>query len=342
MIIAFTAILLGVSAVNATVGVVAFDNANKRLTRFASDGSVIWQNTEHTTLSYNLEIGPDGNIYLGGWTSDRVFVFDALTGFRSQVAIDSSIDRVSDITFGPDIDGDGVPDLYTATLLSKRIGVWTSSSGYSSGSVFSDPNSISVNANALAFGPDLYGDDGIGELFVVDGNANTANNMMRIINGATGVLEESWPLTNVRTPTDVVVGKDGRVYVSSAARNQVNSFLPDGTDERWNNTGITNSGMNFPRQLHQGIDNKWYVANRFAGTQSSYPAVTVYNSDITAFESVFVETQVADWTAVGTIETSCIYSASDLNGDCYVNLDDLGIFLNYWLTCTEPDPADCP
>ena len=33
--------------------------------------------------------------------------------------------------------------------------------------------------------------------------------------------------------------------------------------------------------------------------------------------------------------------AADLNEDCYVNLEDLGVFVNNWLLCNDPTDQDC-
>jgi hypothetical protein len=99
------------------VSVVGFDRQNHVLTRWDSTGRVLWQSTDITHDAYQMEIGPDGYIYLGMWVDDRTAKIDPITGNRvAEVAIQQvpATDRVWDITFGNDFDKDGIADLWVA------------------------------------------------------------------------------------------------------------------------------------------------------------------------------------------------------------------------------------
>lgn len=293
--------------VSVSVGdVVTFDQRGASatayvLTRWADDGAIVWE-TSFGSTRQTLELGPDGYLYLGGWTTDRVYKIDPATGtVVGEVAVDTSVDRLNDFTFGPDYDGDGIADMYTSHLKTELIQVWSSGSGYTSGTDFATTG-FDRYVNNLTFGPDLYGDDGVPDLWVIDGEHNDSANIMRILNGATGALEASWPLDFIRVPHDVEYGSDGRIYVTNSNRNQINSYLPDGSDPRHDGNGISRAGLRYPRQIHQGYDGKWYVSNRFAGDQSlegyavgsSNGAILVYSEDFTTFDSVFVEVEGSD------------------------------------------------
>lgn len=193
---------------------------------------------------------------------------------------------------------------------------WQSATRYRVGSDLVNAGSGISNAGGLAFGSDLYGSDGVPDLWVLDGSS-----YVRVYNGASGALVDSWTIPNVALASDIVFGSDGRVYISDSSRNQVHSFLPDGTDERWNGVGISKDGMQYPRQIHQAANGKWYVANRMAGNQSVYPAITVYNSDMTVFEGVFVQVQNADFAGVTTIPGSTDIITFDRSNDWLTRWD---------------------
>ena len=40
-------------------------------------------------------------------------------------------------------------------------------------------------------------------------------------------------------------------------------------------------------------------------------------------------------------DSGTVYHALDLNGDCYVDLSDIAIFISQWMWCTDPANSDC-
>lgn len=338
-----TGILAASSAVMAAVDVVAFDRAHHVLTRWASDGTVLWQNASIAHDAYQLETGPDGYLYLGGFTDDRVYRIDPHTGTHVTVAHQqaAATDRTWDITFGNDTDGDGIADLWIAAGHNGAgdgyILTYGSASGYAGSServwVITDVTRRTV---ALDFGPDVSG-DGMADLWVLDGEGNDSGNFLLVLDGRTGATLNSWPLGALRAPKDVEV-EDDRIYITSSGGHEIFSYALDGTDETKVVDG-SNSPEYYPRQIQKGLDGMWYTANRFPGTWSASPSITRFDAGW-IFDSVYAELADSDWSGVVTVPAEvdpCPNpSAADLNGDCLVDTEDLVLFTGQWLMNSVP------
>ena len=251
-------------------GVVGHDKDHDTMTRWDSYGHVVWQSGDVTHDAYQMEMGPDGFLYLGMWVDDRVAKIDPVTGDRiTEVALQqvTITDRTWDINFGNDFDGDGIEDLYVAAGHNGAgdgyILSYGSASDYTGGServwIISD---VVNRAVALDFGPDVSG-DGFDDLWILDGDGNNSGNFMVVVNGQTGATLYTWSLSSLRAPKDVVI-KDDRIYVTSSAAHDIVSFALDGTDETRELMG-SDSPEYYVYQMQCGLDEKWYTANRFSG-----------------------------------------------------------------------------
>lgn len=286
----FAALIISSISMGA-VGIVGWDRANHTITRWDAYGHVLWQSTAVGHDAYQMEMGPDGYLYLGMWVDDRAAKIDPVTGARiTELALQQTAvgDRWWDIIFGNDIDGDGIADLWAAAGYSPSappagqglILAYGSASGYagSSEQAWFIPE-VTRRTVALDFGPDVTG-DGIADLWVLDGDGNDSGNNMRILDGATGAQVTSWSLASLRAPKDVVV-KDDRVYVTSSAAHDIYSYALDGTDETREFTG-PDSPEWYVRQIQPGPCRTWYTANRFSGNwPSGIGGITMFDTDWT-------------------------------------------------------------
>ena len=340
-----TLLILAISfASMAATDVVGYDNAHDTLTRWASDGSVLWQDTSITHDACQLETGPDGFLYMGAYTDDRVYKIDPETGANITVAHQQVIvtDRTWDITFGNDIDSDGIADLWVAAGHNGAgdgyILAYGSASDYAGSTeqvwVVAD---ITRRAAALDFGPDVSG-DGIDDLWVIDGEVNDSGNYMLVLNGVTGATINSWALSSLRGPRDVEVEGD-RVYVTSSNAHDIYSFALDGTDERRVVTG-SDSPEYYVRQMNPALGGQWYTANRYSGDWGGQQGgITVFDGDW-ANGSTYYTAASSDFTGVVTIQIDPCPNRpkADLVGDdCMVTLDDLIFMISQWLEDTVWD-----
>lgn len=282
-------------------GIVGYDKNTDTITRWDALGRMLWQITAASNDAYQMEVGPDGYLYLGMWTDDRVVKIDPATGARITELAHQQVaapDRIWDIAFGNDIDGDGVADLYTAPGSNKMILAYGSASDYAGSSeiIFATIAEVVRRTVALDFGPDVTG-DGIADLWVVDGDGNDTGNFMRVLNGSTGATLYSWSLSSLRSPKDVVV-LDDHVYVTSSAAHDIYSYALDGTGETRVVSG-SDSPEWYVRQFQWGLDGKWYTGNRFSGAWGGQQGgITVFDADWTNGATYY--------TAVGTDFTGIV------------------------------------
>lgn len=334
--------ILTITSLSIAVDIVGYDLGNHVLIRWTLDGSVVWQNASIAHDSYQLEVGPDGYLYLGAWLDDRVYRIDPATGYPDPIALQqvSITDRTWDITFGNDIDGDGTADLWVAAGHNGAgdgyILAYGSVSGYAGSSeqawIIAD---VTRRVVALDFGPDVSG-DGINDLWIVDGDNNDSGNQMLVLDGQSGATLNSWSLSSLRGPKDVEVEGD-RVYVTSSNAHDIYSFALDGTDSVRVVIG-TDSPEYYPRQIHLNAEGKWYTANRYSGDWGGQQGgITVFDSDWTN-PGVYYTAVGTDFTSVVTIQKDPCPdpSIADLTGDCVVDMDDLLIMISEWLMDTDP------
>ena len=284
------------------------------LSRWEADSTLVWETTGIPD-SYQVEIGPDENVYLGGWTSGVIRVYDVETGsFLSSISVSGN--RVLDFRFA----GNG--DLYVTTN-DPSVSLLTSASGYTTQSTFAT-GMFTSNAYSLDLGTDVTG-DGVSELYVLDGGASGTSNNIRVIDGVTATLVNSWQASLVDRPWDLVCGSDGRVYVGGRNNATIGVWNADGTGGQ----SITDAaGISYPYQLAEGASGTWYVANRSAVTGTTNAAATLYTDNFAVFDSVLTE-DPTDSNFTGIAVISSPYNG-DLTFDGKVNLEDIAKLSKDW------------
>ena len=296
--------------------VVTFNLGTGTLAMWQSNGALVWETTGIAD-SYQIEIGPDGNVYLGGWTSDVVRVYNGQTGeFLNNISL--SGERCLDLAFADN------GDLYVATN-DTYVSMLTSASGYTDQSTFAT-GMFTRKAYSLDFGVDVTG-DGVDELYVLDGGESNTGNSVRVINGATGaeVPSSSWVASLVNRPYDLECGSDGRVYIGGRNTANVAIYNADGTGGQ----SVTDAaGISNPYQLAEGPVGEWYVANRNAVTGTTNAATTLYTANFSTFDSVLVEgASGSNFTGVAVVPSPY---AGDLTYDGEVNLEDVARLSKGW------------
>ena len=222
-----------------------------------TDGEVDWSTTEGVSGLSLMRVGPDGNVYSATSNVKQLKVWDGQTGDYLGVSFQIS-NRLYDICFGPDIDGDGIEDLYTFEGAGAVVNSYTSSSGYTEQGSFTA--SVEGGAWVGDFGPDITG-DGVQELYVLPDLAQNTSNVLKVIDGATKAEHLSVPIPEVVRPGTLVAASDGRIYITGRNNDRVVSYLPDGTDPQIVVEG--GEASNFSTQIAEGKPGEWYISNRF-------------------------------------------------------------------------------
>ena len=178
-------LMVGLVSVVCAEDIVAI-NQNGTVMFRQTDGQVVWTTTEGVSGVSLLDVGPDGNVYAATSNNQDFRKWDGQTGEFLGNIIDNIGTRLFDTCFGPDIDGDGIEDMYTFQGAAAVVNSYTSSSGYS------EQGSFTANVTGGAwvgdFGPDVTG-DGVQELYVMDNlSAGTTNNLY-VIDGANPTVQ---------------------------------------------------------------------------------------------------------------------------------------------------------
>ena len=325
---------------------VVCNNSDDHVRRYTETGELIWETPTGFGLQLGLRIGPDGKVYVGGWTSDVIGVFDPETGVKEGNILSGTIDRVARFCFGPDVDGDGIKDIYTAEGAGGMVRSWTSSSGYMSVGSYDASGVTADGAWALDFGPDVTG-DGVGELYIRD-NVDD----VYVANGVTGELEYSFQCPGVVNAVELTCGSDGRVYIADSGGKTMVSYLPDGTGEQIHTHEDLSVGTNGgPVDMAEAEPGVWYLANKIS---SSNGTVMILSNNFTASSGVLVDGDnftgidvfyegarggahspdptgsLVDSTAVSSISWQGPLTQSDPNGDPnIVSVDGYDV---YWST----------
>ena len=283
--------LLGLMAIPVGVvsaeDIVAVDAATGTLFR-QTDGQVVWSTTTSVSGVTLLDIGPDGNVYASTSNNKDFRKWDGQTGeFLGDILTIGN--RLYDTCFGPDVDGDGIEDMYTFEGAGAVVNSYTSSSGYTEQGSFT----ATVDGGAWVgdFGPDITG-DGVKELYVLPDLAQNTSNVLKVIDGATKTEHLSVPIPEVVRPGCLVAGSDGRIYITGRNNDVVVSYLPDGTDAQ---VVADIDAVNFAQQIFEGKPGEWWIANRFnvTGLPDNAGSV-VFSLDSWATTSILIAGTVAD------------------------------------------------
>ena len=161
-----------------------------------------------------LSFGPDGSLYVSDRGNNRILRFNGITG-----AFDKALDIINDpygIVFGPDVNGDGRPELYAASINTDSIVRYDGVTGEYLDTLVT-PRSGGLRApKDLRFGPD-------GNLYV----SSSGNNQVLKYNSMTGaflgVAASGGGLAN---PEGLAFDSLGRLYVASRTTSSVLRYNP--------------------------------------------------------------------------------------------------------------------
>ena len=315
-----------------------------------TDGQLVWSSTTNVGGVVMLAVGPDGNVYGSTSLGDNARVWDGGDGTYLGTVIDESqvpggeIVRVYGIQFGPDVDGDGIEDLYSfegGSATSNFVHSWTSSSGYTELGSYTVENKCTYDgAWAGDFGPDVSG-DGQPDLFIMDGTASNTGNICTVVDGVdpTGDVLYTFSLSECNRPGCLVAGSDGRIYVASRNNDSIVSYAADGTDEQ---VVVGSEGSNFSTQIDEGAPGEWYISNRFnvTGLPTDAGSVVISTDNLATTSILIAGTEAADLynciasfdggVAVLPNQDGFSNLTADIDDDGVVNLDDLAEMGIWW------------
>jgi len=210
-----------------------------------------------------MEIGPDGNLYVGSSNGREVLRYDGFTGKLIDVfASGGGLDRPVGLTFGPD------GNLYVSSLLTDQVLRYDGNTGAFM-DVFASGGGLVRPHNGLVFGPD-------GNLYV---NNAGGNNVLRY-DGQTGAFIDVFA-SGMGNNNDLIFGPDGHLYVSSWDLNEVLRY--DGQTGDFIDTFVAagSGGLDKTTRITFGPDGNFYVSSINTGN------VLRYNGDTGAFIDVF-------------------------------------------------------
>ncbi len=178
---------------------------------------------------HNMVFGPDGNndgredVYVMGLQSAAVHIYDVLTGapINGGVFATGLMNSPVDLDFGPDRNGDGVPDLYVLNNGGSNRVVWYDGITGAFEGVFIDANAGGNynSAEFMVFGPDVT-DDGVPDLY----GTSAANGIVFRFNGATGqYIDQFVPhgAAGLISGRDLIFHTDGKLYIANGGGNSI-------------------------------------------------------------------------------------------------------------------------
>ncbi len=192
-----------------------------------------------------------GYLYVGSEYTDEVVRFNASTGAFVDVFVaagSGGLDGPHGLAFGPDANGDGVPELYVSGRNSFNVVRYNGATGAPLGTY------VTPGSGGLAWPEAMTFDPAGNYLFV----ASTGSNQILKYNSQTGAYLGVGASSGLSGPRDVKFGSDGLMYVSSGGNDRilrftaagiyVNDFVPAGS-----------GGMDNPGRVAFGADGDLYV-----------------------------------------------------------------------------------
>jgi sugar lactone lactonase YvrE len=192
----------------------------------------------------------DGFWFIGSEYTDEVLRFDANGNFVDAFVSAGSggIDGPHGLTFGPDVNGDDVPELYVTGRNSFNVVRYDGATGQPLGSLYTSGSGALSWPEGLTVGPG-------GVVYV----ASTGTNQVQKYDAVTGAYLGAVSHSALVGPKDVKFGPDGLMYVVSSGNDRLERFTASGAylDDY---VPAGSGGMTDPHRLAFGPDGDLYVA----------------------------------------------------------------------------------
>jgi sugar lactone lactonase YvrE len=244
----------------------------------------------------------DGYLYIGNEYTDEVLRFSATTGAFDEAFVTAGsggIDAPHGLTFGPDANNDGIPELYVTGRNSNTVTRYDGVTGLPVGTFVTAGSGGLTTPEGLTFDPSQT------YLYV----ASSSTNQVLKYNAHTGAYVGVAASAGLATPKDVKFGADGLLCVISASNNRIMRFNASGVyvDDL---VPAGSGGMINPYRMAFGPDGDLYV------TTLGNDSIFRFGTESEAFFSVAISTScpvpltVNFATADGTAHAGANYTAA--------------------------------
>lgn len=215
-------------------------SGNDRVLRFGPDASFLqaFATSDGSDYPVDVIIGPDGNTYLSGWTSNDVLRYDTTTGAFIDAIVPAGtggLNSAAGLAFGSD------GNLYVASRLTSEVLRFDGTTGAFIDAFVTAASGGLNQAEGLTFGPDgnLYVSDYQGDaVFKYDGTTGAFDSVF--VSAGSGGLNR---------PEDLTFGPDGNLYVADDTGSSVlryngttgafiDAFVPSGSNGLASATGL--------------------------------------------------------------------------------------------------------
>jgi len=272
-----TAIITGLSLPGAILfrpsgEMVIADTGSDRVLEYTFNGSswvfqrVVLPATSGVDGPCGLALAPDGRLTVSGRFSDNVVAVNLSTLAVSTIVAAGAggLNNAKDVAWSGST-------LLVASVATNTI-IYYDSSGTPTGVVargISTPTDSGMTFNAA------------GDLIIGSVNDNDLAEYDGTNGGVVRKFFDACP-TSLASPSDVVIGPDGNVYVTCTGSDAVHRFTPSGSPLGFFVTGGS-GGLTYPRGLAFGPNGNLFVASGF-----TYE-ILQYNGTTGAFVNVFVD-----------------------------------------------------
>lgn len=192
-----------------------------------------------------------GYLYVASTFTNEVLRFDAVTGAFVDAFVPAGsggINGPDGLIFGPDANGDGIPELYVTGFYSNNVVRYDGATGQPLGTYITAGSGGLTSPLSLAFGPD-------NAVYVT----NTGANQILKYNTQTGAFIGVAASTGLSAPRGVRFGPDGLMYVTSSNTNRIMRFTTAGAYvDDYVPAGA--GGMSSPERMTFGPDGDLYVS----------------------------------------------------------------------------------
>ncbi len=290
---------------------------------------------------HNMIWGPDRNndgredVYIMGLQSQAVHLYDGITGdpIDGGVFATGLMNTAVDLDFGPDRNGDGVPDLYVLNNGGNNRVVWYDGiTGALEGVfIFANAGGNYNSAEFMVFGPDVT-KDGVPELY----GTSAANGIVFRFNGATGQYIDQFVThgeAGLIGGRDLIFHTDGKLYVANGAGNSIVRFNGQTGQEGEVFVAVGSGGLSNPHGMAFGPDdNGDGAADLYVASQAN-ASVVLYDGVTGDLIRVLVQPGAGGLLAAASVlflDEPCPW---DLDANGSVGASDLLLLLANWGSC---------